>query len=241
MNSSREHDGWLDATATERLLSGEPVARGADGRVSDLDRVLRAAAEPLAGDPEHERAALAAFRQTVAARPAVAEDRPRRTRCPRRTLPVRAVIAGVAAVFAVSGVAIAAQTGALPSPFRTATHAPRPQHPSAAPASRTTAPGTNGPRTAPPSSHPSHPAPSTPPAKPAAPGLKGLCQAHTKPARHGKPLDAHSRARLERAAGGPSHVAAYCAHLLGTDDKGAPERATATVRSGPKQKAFPSG
>src|SRR3954470_5736203 len=62
MNDSREHEEWMDAALVERLLDGDDVARP-DDRVADLARVLTAAAEPGPGNPEHERAALAAFRE----------------------------------------------------------------------------------------------------------------------------------------------------------------------------------
>lgn len=224
MNNSREHDGWLDATVTEQLLSGEAVAQDADGRVTDLARLLGLAAAPPAGNPEHEQAALAAFRQAVGGQQLAGAVR--RT---RRALPVKAVIAGVAAVFAVSGVAIAAQTGALPGPFHSRAATPRPETSAAtAPVdsghlsgTHGSAPGTGLPNT-PPDTSPtsSHPAVTTTPATPAAPGVKGLCDSYDKAKQQGKALDPRSQAHLEQAAGSKEHVEAYCAQLIGTGGAG---------------------
>ncbi|MEV6008354.1 hypothetical protein AB0M29_16250 [Streptomyces sp. NPDC051976] len=222
MNDSREHreqDGWLDPAVTERLLSGEPVAADADDRVTDLARVLTAASGPLSGDPEHERAALAAFRQAHGGRRTAA------ARHPRRGFSVRAVLAAAAAVFAVSGVAIAAQTGALTSPFHPGAPHPHSSRPSTAPAqlptSHSAVPGTDDPPTSAPPSPSAHPTPHGTPGIPPAATLKKLCQTWAKSAQHGENLDTPSRNHLERAAGGSDHIAAYCAQLPGKGgDKG---------------------
>ncbi|MEU6854989.1 hypothetical protein ABZ901_34300, partial [Actinacidiphila alni] len=140
----------------------------------------------------------------------------------------KVLIGGAAAVFALGGVAIAAQRGALPHPFGSGGGAPAsatataPRTPSGVPGTRDTSPPgpgttTDAAHTAPP---PSVLPPPTPPAHttgpPAVPGLKGLCQSYANAAAHRHALDAPSQARLEKAAGGPEKVAAYCARLTGT-------------------------
>ncbi|MFD3452725.1 hypothetical protein ACFWVC_11110 [Streptomyces sp. NPDC058691] len=233
MNDSREHEEWMDAALVERLLDGDDVAQS-DDRVADLARVLTAAAEPVPGNPEHERAALAAFREardayqegaarTASWRPWRGRQGGQKTRRQRR---LKAVIGGAAAVFVLGGVAIAAQTGTLlpgplPSGPGTPTRVPSATasgvgtataHPHATSGS---APATASPRTSRRTSPaPTHPggAPVTPPAA----ALKGLCESYVKAAAHGKSLESSSKARLERVAGGKGEVAAYCARLTGT-------------------------
>lgn len=126
---------WLDKDAAERLLRGERVgARHGDG-ARELEQLLQAAAAVGAKAPETvelpgEEAAVAAFRRTAGAAggaharshgtdeafpagrgTAVAE----RTRLGR---PVRRGFAVALAACAIGGVAVAAGTGVLPTPFR---------------------------------------------------------------------------------------------------------------------------
>lgn len=234
MNDSREHEGWLDATVAERLLSGEDIAE-ADSRVAGLARLLAMAAEPLPADREREHAALAAFRQarddghlsrglrqrTVGSLTSLGSLRSRST---------KALMGGMAAVFVLGGVAIAAQTGNLPFHSGGATAGPVPSTTTATassgPGAVTRHPsGTLGPAQATGSAHPTRPAsqPSSQPATtsatnadPAAKEVKGLCAKYVDAADHGQSLDSHSQARLEQVAGGKSEVDAYCARLLGT-------------------------
>lgn len=126
---------WLDKDAAERLLRGERVdARHGDG-ARELEQLLRAAAAVGAKAPETaelpgEEAAVAAFRRT-AGRGAAAHSRSHvadeafpagrgaalaeRTRLGR---PVRRGFAVALAACAIGGVAVAAGTGVLPTPFR---------------------------------------------------------------------------------------------------------------------------
>ncbi|MDX3074950.1 hypothetical protein ACIP98_35580 [Streptomyces sp. NPDC088354] len=235
MNDSREHEEWMDAALVERLLDGADVAQS-DDRVVALVRVLTAAAGPAPGNPEHERAALAAFREARdayregALRTASWRTRPswRGRRSGQKTSRQRrakAVIGGAAAVFVLGGVAIAAQTGTLPGPLH-----PGPGTPTRVPSATSSGAGTatahpratSGPdpatalprtsrRTSPATTHPGA-APGTPPAA----ALKGLCESYAKAADHGKSQESSSKARLEWAAGGKGEVAAYCARLTGT-------------------------
>ncbi|MGX1883341.1 hypothetical protein [Streptomyces sp. NPDC055287] len=117
---------WLDKETAERLLRGEPVgpvgdhARAQAERLSAaLDGVARAGGRD-AGELPGEAAALAAFRKVRAASP---EDFAtvrigRRAAVPVRwARPVRLGLAGAIAGVALGGVAVAAGTGVLPSPF----------------------------------------------------------------------------------------------------------------------------
>ncbi|MBT2523946.1 hypothetical protein J7E91_00505 [Streptomyces sp. ISL-99] len=118
---------WLDKDAAERLLRGEPVgpvgehARAQAERLSAaLDGVARAGGhEP--GELPGEAAALAAFRKARAASPEAAFSTVRigrRAAVPVRwARPVRLGLAGALAGVALGGVAVAAGTGVLPSPF----------------------------------------------------------------------------------------------------------------------------
>jgi hypothetical protein len=133
---------WLDREAAERLLSGEPVDgtdHHARAQAAQLAKALAAlAADDRAGSvvpadvsPElpGEAAALAAFREArgPAARPASTrvgagetvrigrESEPARPA--RWARPVRYSLAAVLAGCMIGGVAVAAGTGVLPSPF----------------------------------------------------------------------------------------------------------------------------
>ncbi|MGW9078648.1 hypothetical protein [Streptomyces kronopolitis] len=126
---------WLDKDAAERLLRGERVgARHGDG-ARELEQLLQAAAAIGAKAPETaelsgEEAAVAAFRRT-AGRGAAAHTRShgaddafpagRGTAVAERTRlgrPVRRGFAVALAACAIGGVAVAAGTGVLPTPFR---------------------------------------------------------------------------------------------------------------------------
>ncbi|WP_329173861.1 hypothetical protein OG754_15640 [Streptomyces decoyicus] len=127
---------WLDKDTAEQLLRGEQVsARNGDG-ARELEQLLEAAAAVAARTPEAvelpgEEAAVAAFRQAVrhgsgarnrtagapapGARTAHTADLAERTRLGR---PVRRGFAVALAACAIGGVAVAAGTGVLPTPFR---------------------------------------------------------------------------------------------------------------------------
>ncbi|MGW1880983.1 hypothetical protein, partial [Streptomyces sp. NPDC001970] len=124
---------WLDQDAAERLLRGDQVESIGDHtqhqarRLADaLDAVRtpgawpggRPAAEPLRG----EEAALAAFRKArdgggAELLPTVQLAAPASSRPVRWARPVRWGLAASLAGFAVGGVAVAAGTGLLPTPF----------------------------------------------------------------------------------------------------------------------------
>ncbi|ARF57072.1 hypothetical protein [Streptomyces gilvosporeus] len=127
---------WLDKDAAEQLLRGDSVgATGGDG-ARELQQLLKAAAA-LGASPAQgtelpgEAAAVAAFRRAQhgsGARPrrrAAAGQGPTRTtrsgglaERTRLARPFRRGFAVALAVCAISGVAVAAGTGVLPSPFQ---------------------------------------------------------------------------------------------------------------------------
>ncbi|HEY3481704.1 MAG TPA: hypothetical protein VGL02_22635, partial [Streptomyces sp.] len=116
---------WPRPAVAEQLLNDEDVT-DADPRTAEMAGLLAAARTPPPVRPGDEAVALDAFRRTAVApavtgrrvpatpAPAVRGDRRRTTRGPRT---VRMLVGGALAVFALSGVAIAAQGGVLPRPF----------------------------------------------------------------------------------------------------------------------------
>ncbi|WRZ91030.1 hypothetical protein OHB54_19300 [Streptomyces sp. NBC_01007] len=264
---------WLDRDAAERLLRGEPLEAVDAGTREQVDRLAEAlgalAAEPKLSSDElpGEAAALAAFRKARAdgdgfaaqlghrgrARPgAHAADaglvrigRPnahgRRTRWGR---PTRFGLAAVLAVGMVGGVAVAAGTGVLPTPFTrehpgpaaSATAVRTPERPLVS-ASPSPSPGVSGgigsmvPVPDGPSGDPSGDASS--PADSGTDHTSGLPRPdftgsgdHTRAwwARtrsfcrdvlDGKDLDADRRRVLEHVAGGGGRVKLYCSGVLG--------------------------
>ncbi len=126
---------WLDKDAAEQLLRGEPVIGPDSGGARELRQLLDAAAAAGGGAARKELpgedAALAAFRQArngsaarrrkpVAGEQPVAAhtlraDLPERTRLAR---PFRRGFAVALAACAIGGVAVAAGTGMLPTPFQ---------------------------------------------------------------------------------------------------------------------------
>ncbi|GGX15849.1 hypothetical protein [Streptomyces noursei] len=122
---------WLDKDAAERLLRGEPAGSQVGDGARELEQLLKAAAAAGSGLPETaaapgEEAALAAFRQArpgAGARGATAPGtRTTRTHhVVERTglaRPFRRGFAVALAVCAIGGIAVAAGTGVLPTPFR---------------------------------------------------------------------------------------------------------------------------
>ncbi|MBT2507252.1 hypothetical protein J7I98_15395 [Streptomyces sp. ISL-98] len=126
---------WLDKNTAERLLRGEPVGPVGDHARAQADRLSAAldgiarAGGPEAGELPGEAAALAAFRKARAASPeampgirigssAASVPPGRRGGAPVRWgRPVRIGLAGALAGVALGGVAVAAGTGVLSSPF----------------------------------------------------------------------------------------------------------------------------
>nr|WP_168510559.1 hypothetical protein [Streptomyces sp. S1D4-11]QIY97870.1 hypothetical protein HEP87_32730 [Streptomyces sp. S1D4-11] len=142
-----EQDKWLDRDAAERLLRGEPLeAVDADtqGRAKRLADVLGALAPepaPTSAELPGEAVALAAFQQARAGRNGEVVQLGRRgrpgaaahsadaglvrlgrpvpaLRGPRWGRPVRLGIVAALAAGMIGGVAVAAGTGVLPTPFR---------------------------------------------------------------------------------------------------------------------------
>jgi hypothetical protein len=260
---------WLDRDAAERLLRGEPLEAVDAGTREQVDRLAEAlgalAAEPKLSSDElpGEAAALAAFRKARAggdgataqlghhgrARPgAHAADaglvrigRPaahgRRTRWGR---PTRFGLAAVLAVGMVGGVAVAAGTGVLPTPFTrehpgpaaTATAVRTPDRPLVSPSP---SPGVSGgvgsmaPVPDGPSGDPSGDA--SAPTDPGyasglpRPGSTGSAdrtrewwvrtRSYCRDVLDGKDLDADRRHALEHVAGGGARVKLYCSGVLG--------------------------
>lgn len=131
---------WLDRKAAEQLLRGEPVRTSdehARAQAAQLSRALFAAGRPEVpvhpedGEMPGEAAALAAFRKSRA--DAEAGDALRTVRLApspcaalgvRLRRPVRFGIAALVAGCALGGVAVAAGTGLLPTPFSGGTPLP---------------------------------------------------------------------------------------------------------------------
>jgi hypothetical protein len=203
----------IDRDTAERLLNGVPAALRASG---PLGEHLAAAAAPayryeLAG----RSAALAAFRAAQLL-PATEQRRPSMIKTwLAKMLTVKA--AALLAVTAAGGVALAATTGALPTPLTDRPSVTDVPHSSTRPST--------------PASHPAG-GPSTLPS----PSLVGLCHAYTAGAGsdHGKALDSPAFTALITAAGGRDKVAAFCAATLAS----APGRPT----DGPSPKSsHPAG
>ncbi|WP_431959580.1 hypothetical protein [Actinacidiphila sp. bgisy160] len=225
MKDSREHDDWMDAALVERLLDGVGV-EDADSRATLLADLLAAASAPLPADPAQERVVLTAYRQARDA----GSTRRRPSALGRRA---RVAAGGLAAVFALGGVAFAAQSGTLPNPFHSARTGPRPvpsgSAGSAAPVASASSTPVAATPTAPMSTPPVGPtagkssgAPSaTPGSRTTPPGLtdaepKGLCEAYVKATGRGEAMEAAARATLERVAGGKEAMGPYCDRVLGS-------------------------
>ncbi|MFD5267027.1 hypothetical protein [Streptomyces sp. NPDC058335] len=137
-------------------------------------------------------------------------------RHPRWSRPARLGLAAALTVGMVGGVAVAAGTGFLPTPFDDAEPGP------AASVSAAATPGPNRPLVSPtPEAAPGGAGSATPdggakgtPA-PGAPGSADDLTAACREKGAGRTLDAERRRTLEHAAGGSARVPAYCAGLLG--------------------------
>ncbi|WP_131308411.1 hypothetical protein [Micromonospora zingiberis] len=194
----------IDRNTAELLLDGDLVALSRAGRLAGTLRALCGPARPyeLAG----EQAAVAAFLATAdfVPTPGLPEPTPLR-KALARTLTVKATI--VVAATGLGGVALAAGTGALPTPLIGT--------PAAPPATHAPAPYVPGPP------HPAAPgggsvSPSAGPVVNAAgspmPAHLLHCQAYARiGAAPGKALENPAFADLVAAAGGIEHVEAYCA------------------------------
>ncbi|MET8095031.1 hypothetical protein ABZV29_00955 [Streptomyces sp. NPDC005236] len=268
---------WLDRDAAERLLNGEPLEAVDPGTRDQAHRLtaalgaLAAAPEPTSDELPGEAAALAAFRKARAdgdGAPAelghrgrarsgahaadaglVRIGRPaahgRRTRWGR---PTRFGLAAVLAVGMVGGVAVAAGTGVLPTPFTrehpgpaaSASAVRTPERPlvSASPLPSPGVSGGNG-TVAPvpdgPSGEPSADTSASPGSGYASglpsPGSTGntdrsrewwaRTRSYCRAILDGKDLDADRRRVLEHVAGGGARVRLYCTGVLGRGPGGA--------------------
>jgi hypothetical protein len=142
-----EHYKWLDRDAAERLLRGEALKavdadiQGRADRLAEALGALAAAPAPSSAELPGEAAALAAFRKVHTGMNGEAVQLGRRSRThavshsadaglvrlgrpapaerpARRGRPMRFGLAAALAVGMIGGVAVAAGTGVLPTPFR---------------------------------------------------------------------------------------------------------------------------
>ncbi|MEU3252737.1 hypothetical protein [Streptomyces sp. NPDC006997] len=270
---------WLDRDTAERLLRGEPLDTvGADAGepARRLAEALGAISPPTpltSGELPGEEAALAAFRQVraeragqraalgasdPAARPADvglvrAEGHRAVPRRPRWSRPLRFGLAATLTVGMVGGVAVAAGTGVLPTPFEDGAPAPAssvsaavtPERPLVPPSSDgthrggtgTAAPGDGATASTPGASR--EPAGKGDTGDPAGgdrattpggwPSASAAVTSACRDLRDGKSLDASRRRALEGAAGGPSRVPKFCDHALKKNTPDLPETPATTA------------
>jgi hypothetical protein len=205
------------ATDVERLVNAVAAGTEEDPRWSALLQVLSAAARGAAVDPEREQAAVIAYRAAKAAGP-TRRQRARRRRRSRRS--VRALAGGLAAVFALCGVAVAAVaagSGVLPDRGHAAHGGPPPAPrtvPRAAPAPTGSAPaGAHRPAPRTPAATgrpPAHPWTAVPPRDRPPVTARRLCRVYLAAVRDGRMPAAQLTARLQREAGSSHRIAAYC-------------------------------
>lgn len=251
MNESGEQGRWPRDDVAERLLNGEDVD-DSDPRTAELAGLLAAARTLAPVRPQDESEALEAFRARYGAAPGVAAAafparRGRRWRAAPASRSARMLLGGVVAAFTLSGVAIAAQGGALPHPFRSG----RTTHEPSAPASSASPGGTGTPSaadgrgagSAPPPARPGTPhatgAVSPSAVAPGTQGTKGLCNAYLKAQRDGRAPGQGVQDRLARAAGGAAGIDAYCAALTASPAPGNGKK-SASPRAEPPASARPS-
>ncbi|MEJ1197162.1 MULTISPECIES: hypothetical protein [unclassified Streptomyces] len=271
-----EQDRWLDRETAEILLRGEsleavdPAARDRAERLAGALGALSVPPVPTSGELPGEAAALAAFRKVRAER----ADAPQGTsaalghgtaappsdaglvrigprgdgaRRPRRHRPLRLGLAAALTVGMIGGAAVAAGTGALPTPFdgtrpdpaATVSAAASPDRPLASPSPL------DGVRGGPVPGSPTPGAPARGGARDDADGdtdqdpgtdqdadADGRATGGGRPdlaascrdVRAGKGLDGARRRALKEAAGGSSRVVKYCRNLLAGTDSGAQDR-----------------
>ncbi|MGW4570552.1 hypothetical protein [Streptomyces tendae] len=261
-----EQDKWLDRETAELLLRGEPLegvdpaSRDRAGRLVVALGALSAPPVPTGEELPGEAAALAAFRKVRAERadgsaqaagalghggaPRPLEAGPVRigrrgesARRPRRSRPLRLGLAAALTVGMIGGVAAAAGTGVLPTPFDRGEPEPAATVSAAASPGRPSAPpspleGVQG--GAAPGSSPGAPdggtardrgeagSPDADDRDAGGPdGRRSSLAASCRKVRAGKELDTAHRRALKEAAGGAARVVKYCGSLLaGTDGGG---------------------
>jgi hypothetical protein len=198
----------LDAATAERLLAGE------DAGFTDLSRLLAAASAParpseLAGETE----ALVAFRYAALGASGGQRRRPAAKPMWARLASVK--VAAIAVALAGTGVALAAGTGVLPTPFTADPPTAAPDHTSSRPGGNPS--GDNQPTTTGalggPGGVTTGPVPPTTPD----PALVGQCRAYRAQVKTNpeNALDNPTFARLVDAAGGRDKVDGFCDQVLG--------------------------
>jgi hypothetical protein len=201
-----------------------------DPRTAEVAALLEAALRPRELDPAAEERAVNAFRAARDEGVRAAPGRWRRRRDDwrpagrRRPVPsFKALVAGVVAVIALGGVAVAAGEGAIPSPFGDGAE-PKPGRSSAT----TTGPDEGDTRSGEPA-----PQPSARPTRPPVDDTAAHCRVYLAAVeRRGTAPRGAAMDGLERAAGGPEAVRAYCERLLADDGQGAPH--PRAHKTGPK-------
>jgi hypothetical protein len=199
----------LTRGTAEQLLDGGP------GGPAALTRLLTAAASPARpGELASEDACLAGYRSVRAAVVARPQAGGRLRTAVSRLLTLKVGVAALATTLGV-GTALAAASSVLPPEQPPGGDGPVVSAPAAP------VPATSRTSKAPGRVQPVPPAAPTPTATPPPPSLDGQCRAYTagNKAEHGKALDNPAFARLVAAAGGKDKVDAYCAGVLGPDDK----------------------
>ncbi|MGW0813591.1 hypothetical protein ACWD00_10125 [Streptomyces viridiviolaceus] len=252
-----EQDRWLDRETAELLLRGEsldavdPAVRDRAERLAEALHALSAPPPPTSQELPGEAAALAAFRKVRTERSDVAPARPGRgtgarpadaglvriggrgegARRSRWGRPVRFGLAAALTVGMVGGVAVAAGTGVLPTPFGGTEPAPAATVSAAATPERPllSSPSPDGERSGSPpdgaATGPSAPgatrdetgggtdadrAPGSDDSRDRRHGLAASC----RDLRAGERLDDARRQALKEAAGGSSRVRTYCKGVL---------------------------
>ncbi|MDA5140618.1 hypothetical protein PEM37_03805 [Streptomyces sp. AD681] len=286
-----EQDKWLDRETAELLLRGEPLegvdpaSRDRAGRLVVALSALSAPPVPAGEELPGEAAALAAFRkvraeradgsaQAVGALGHGAAHRPPEAglvrigtrgegaRRPRRSRPLRLGLAAALTVGMIGGVAAAAGTGVLPTPFdrgepepaATVSAAASPGRPSAPPSPLEGVQGGAAPGSTPGASDRGTARDGGEAGSPDADerdaggpdGRRSSLAASCRKVRAGKELDTAHRRALKDAAGGAARVVKYCGSLLaGTDgggrDGGDRGDAAETTREGELRRATGDG
>jgi len=232
MRTYRTHQ--IDRETAEQLLRGRPAGSGVP---EPLAALLAAASAPareheLAG----EHAALAAFREARLDQMA-GERHPSMTRTAfNRLFSLRVAVATFAATATLGGAALAASTGALPTPLSPKAPATRPAPSAPAPSASADGPGSQGASTSPDGRRSGHPS-----AAPAS-ALVGLFRAwQAQPAANReKALEKPPFAPLVRAAGGEQKVPAYCATVLAGAPSKQPKKAGPSSRPTEGPRSAPS-
>ncbi|MBX9397099.1 hypothetical protein K4749_26755 [Streptomyces sp. TRM72054] len=257
---------WLDRETAERLLSGEPLDAADTATPEQAARLAHtlgalSAKPPLTSDElPGEAAALAAFRKVRADRDSerAALDEPGRVRPsdaglvriggrtggrttparrPRWGRPVRLGVAAALAAAMAGGVAVAAGTGVLGTPFlddepgpaaSVSAAEPPERAPVSPPPTQRERPGSATPdgSTSGPAGESADPSGDDTPATGGDTGKRTGDRGHWRKVvtsacrdlRDGKSLDARHKRALTEAAGGSSRVRTYCAAVLGGSD-----------------------